>query len=816
MELLAPAGTMENFIAALEAGADAIYLGGKQFNARSHADNFNSGDLSEAVRLAHLLGVQVHVTVNILIGDKEMEALSTYLQELERIGVDAIIVQDMAVAKLAKQVAPSLQLHCSTQLTATNLATVKFYEAMGFSRVVLSRELSLEDIRIICEGAKAEIEVFIHGALCVCYSGQCLMSSFIGGRSGNRGSCAQPCRLPYELVNESGQCVTPKHTPYLLSPKDLNYSEHIEELIQMGVASFKIEGRMKQAEYVHKVVGAYRHIIDAAGCVTNEDKYALQSAFNRGFSTAYLDGCVGKDMITAVAPNHRGKLIGHSTVHKGRLNLHLDEPIEKGTVLKIINESGHIGHYKLTDAWQKIDELRYTIVPDDKPIAGKIYTVSLPKSRKKRGLSEFSRKYAIYGYLQITDDNRTSLTYVLEDGVSVEVVHEFSPAIATHRPTSLEQVQSYLGRLGNTVFQLASISIPEGDYMWPASVLNELRRQAVAKLEESLLLRHEEKRLGHKERRNVYDYENNMYPLWKTVEKPILWHKKRPIISVRCDEIEQVKAAIAGGAKKILFGGERLYRRPYEDSIYQYIVEYCHDHDAIIVMSTPRVVKENEIPMICHTLANIIASQPDAISFHSPGILMLLQSLKYTGPIEADTGLNIFNREAASFYEAIGVTAITPSLEMTLQQITSLVDYVQIPIETIVHGRIEMMISEYCVIGSFLGASSKKTCMQPCLHGRYYLKDRKGELFPVYTDPYCRMHIMNGHVLDMRAYIPELIKRGISILRIEGRQETGDNLLSIVQSYVDIVEGRKLPPKKDLLDTKSTRGHYFRGIFEGN
>lgn len=171
MELLAPAGTMENFIAALEAGADAIYLGGKQFNARSHADNFNSGDLSEAVRLAHLLGVQVHVTVNILIGDKEMEALSTYLQELERIGVDAIIVQDMAVAKLAKQVAPSLQLHCSTQLTATNLATVKFYEAMGFSRVVLSRELSLEDIRIICEGAKAEIEVFIHGALCVCYSG---------------------------------------------------------------------------------------------------------------------------------------------------------------------------------------------------------------------------------------------------------------------------------------------------------------------------------------------------------------------------------------------------------------------------------------------------------------------------------------------------------------------------------------------------------------------------------------------------------------------------------------------------------------------
>lgn len=207
MELLAPAGTSENFLAALEAGADAIYLGGKAFNARANAANFEIEELAEAVRLAHLLDVSVFVTVNILIGDAELNDLKEYLRELERINVDAIIVQDLALAELAKRVAPKLHLHASTQLTATNMGTVRFLERMGFTRVVLAREMSLEEIKTICREAKAEIEVFVHGALCVCYSGQCLMSSFIGGRSGNRGACAQPCRLPYELINGEGKVI---------------------------------------------------------------------------------------------------------------------------------------------------------------------------------------------------------------------------------------------------------------------------------------------------------------------------------------------------------------------------------------------------------------------------------------------------------------------------------------------------------------------------------------------------------------------------------------------------------------------------------
>lgn len=283
MELLAPAGTSENFLAALEAGADAIYLGGKVFNARANAANFDIEELEEAVRLAHLLNVSVFVTVNILVGDTELSDLKTYLQELERIHVDAIIVQDLAVAELAKKVAPKLHLHASTQLTATNLGTVRFLERMGFTRVVLAREMSLAEIEHICKEAKAEIEVFVHGALCVCYSGQCLMSSFIGGRSGNRGACAQPCRLPYELLDGKGQAVNGADEAYIMSSKDLNYSEHMSELMAAGVASFKVEGRMKKASYVREVIGSYRTIIDRAGQSTKKEQARLKEGFNRGF-----------------------------------------------------------------------------------------------------------------------------------------------------------------------------------------------------------------------------------------------------------------------------------------------------------------------------------------------------------------------------------------------------------------------------------------------------------------------------------------------------------------------------------------------------
>ena len=807
MELLAPAGTMENFMAALESGADAIYLGGKVFNARAHAANFGIDELREAVRLAHILDVSVYVTVNILIGDTELKDLEQYIKDLDSIGVDAIIVQDLAVAEIAKRVAPNIHLHGSTQMTAATLDAVRFYESLGFTRVVLARELSLKEIQHICKHCKAEIEVFVHGALCVCYSGQCLMSSFIGGRSGNRGACAQPCRLPYELLDSKGESVLPKHEAYLLSPKDLNYSEHMNELVAAGVTSFKVEGRMKKVSYVRQVIGTYREILDEASIHENQRK-ALASGFNRGFSTAYLEDTVGRQMMTVVAPNHQGKPIGESYTKKGEVYLSLTEPIEQGSLVKILQSNGSVTYYTVDDEWTCVSDTLYKGRPAEGLAVGQLYLASTPKNTKSRGLQEFTRKYDMSVYLSVGSNgetNYTELTAILDSGLSVTVTNEYVPAIANKVPTSLEKVTEQLGRLGNTLFRLSYVDIPDGPYMWPASVLNALRRDAVTALETALITHHVESWQALQVTGDVdYDFKAQHELSYDTC----------PMISARVDEIEGVKAAISGGAQKIVFGGDRLSRTPYALSIYDEVARLCAQSDVICTFATPRVVKDDEVEAYKHTLEAIVQAHPDSISIHVPQALLWLRELGYTGAIEADTGLNIFNTPTLHFWEQLHISCVNPSQELTLKQITELAKHSHVPIETMIHGYTEMMISEYCAIASFVGTGSKVNCPMPCVKESYSLKDRKGEIFPIRTDPYCRMHIMNSHEMDMRAYVPMLLQKGISILRIDGRHMKPSYVKDIVSQYVGIATGTmEAPPKKiDSQGESITRGHYFRGI----
>ena len=807
MELLAPAGTMENFMAALESGADAIYLGGKVFNARAHAANFGIDELREAVRLAHILDVSVYVTVNILIGDTELKDLEQYIKDLDSIGVDAIIVQDLAVAEIAKRVAPNIHLHGSTQMTAATLDAVRFYESLGFTRVVLARELSLKEIQHICKHCKAEIEVFVHGALCVCYSGQCLMSSFIGGRSGNRGACAQPCRLPYELLDSKGESVLPKHEAYLLSPKDLNYSEHMNELVAAGVTSFKVEGRMKKVSYVRQVIGTYREILDEASIHENQRK-ALASGFNRGFSTDYLEDTVGRQMMTVVAPNHQGKPIGESYTKKGEVYLSLTEPIEQGSLVKILQSNGSVTYYTVDDEWTCVSDTLYKGRPAEGLAVGQLYLASTPKNTKSRGLQEFTRKYDMSVYLSVGSNgetNYTELTAILDSGLSVTVTNEYVPAIANKVPTSLEKVTEQLGRLGNTLFRLSYVDIPDGPYMWPASVLNALRRDAVTALETALITHHVESWQALQVTGDVdYDFKAQHELSYDTC----------PMISARVDEIEGVKAAIAGGAQKIVFGGDRLSRTPYALSVYDEVARLCAQSDVICTFATPRVVKDDEVEAYKHTLEAIVQAHPDSISIHVPQALLWLRELGYTGAIEADTGLNIFNTPTLHFWEQLHISCVNPSQELTLKQITELAKHSHVPIETMIHGYTEMMISEYCAIASFVGTGSKVNCPMPCVKESYSLKDRKGEIFPIRTDPYCRMHIMNSHEMDMRAYVPMLLQKGISILRVDGRHMKPSYVKDIVSQYVGIATGTmEAPPKKiDSQGESITRGHYFRGI----
>ena len=807
MELLAPAGTMENFMAALESGADAIYLGGKVFNARAHAANFGIDELREAVRLAHILDVSVYVTVNILIGDTELKDLEQYIKDLDSIGVDAIIVQDLAVAEIAKRVAPNIHLHGSTQMTAATLDAVRFYESLGFTRVVLARELSLKEIQHICKHCKAEIEVFVHGALCVCYSGQCLMSSFIGGRSGNRGACAQPCRLPYELLDSKGESVLPKHEAYLLSPKDLNYSEHMNELVAAGVTSFKVEGRMKKVSYVRQVIGTYREILDEASIHENQRK-ALASGFNRGFSTAYLEDTVGRQMMTVVAPNHQGKPIGESYTKKGEVYLSLTEPIEQGSLVKILQSNGSVTYYTVDDEWTCVSDTLYKGRPAEGLAVGQLYLASTPKNTKSRGLQEFTRKYDMSVYLSVGSNgetNYTELTAILDSGLSVTVTNEYVPAIANKVPTSLEKVTEQLGRLGNTLFRLSYVDIPDGPYMWPASVLNALRRDAVTALETALITHHVESWQALQVTGDLaYDFKAQHELSYDTC----------PMISARVDEIEGVKAAISGGAQKIVFGGDRLSRTPYALSVYDEVARLCAQSDVICTFATPRVVKDDEVEAYKHTLEAIVQAHPDSISIHVPQALLWLRELGYTGAIEADTGLNIFNTPTLHFWEQLHISCVNPSQELTLKQITELAKHSHVPIETMIHGYTEMMISEYCAIASFVGTGSKVNCPMPCVKESYSLKDRKGEIFPIRTDPYCRMHIMNSHEMDMRAYVPMLLQKGISILRVDGRHMKPSYVKDIVSQYVGIATGTmEAPPKKiDSQGESITRGHYFRGI----
>lgn len=309
IELLAPAGNETALHAAVQSGADAVYIGGTKFGARHSAKNFTIEDIKRQTEYCHLYGVDVHVTVNTLIKERELGEVVEYARELNSAGVDALIIQDIGAAKLIHKAIPDMQLHASTQMTVTSLEGVKYLEDMGFSRVVLARELNKKEIETICAGAKAEIETFAHGAICMCYSGQCLMSSILGGRSGNRGRCAQPCRLNYTLLEKGKPC----GSAYVLSPRDMALVRHLKELRDIGVASLKIEGRLKRAEYVSAVVGVYRKYLDSAAEITKQDMRELHDAFSRsGFTDGYFTGNLGAPMMSHKNPGNENNTFTES------------------------------------------------------------------------------------------------------------------------------------------------------------------------------------------------------------------------------------------------------------------------------------------------------------------------------------------------------------------------------------------------------------------------------------------------------------------------------------------------------------------------
>ncbi|MBE7011449.1 MAG: U32 family peptidase [Ruminococcaceae bacterium] len=681
MELLAPAGNMECLRAAVFAGADAVYFAGKLFGARSYADNFSDDELKEAVDFCHLHRVKAYITVNTLVSDREILEAMEYLKMLCEIGVDAVIVQDFGLCSLIRKNFPQLPIHGSTQMTVHNADGVLSLEKMGISQVVLSRELSLDEIRRIKEKTNAKLEVFAHGALCMCYSGQCLMSSVLGGRSGNRGRCAQPCRLEYK-INDN-----PKKGFYM-SLKDLSSVEHIKKLCEIGVSSLKIEGRMKGPSYVATVVGIYRKYIDNGQMPTMADIEKLDRIFYRGGQTdGYLTGKTGREMFCFNKP---------------------DNPYEQQD--------------------KKLDE-----------------NIAIEKKIKLMAQGEFCE--GEIPQLTVSDGEIT---------VNCEGVEKLSKG--EKKIADEESIKEKLNKTGGTLYEFEKISVKiGGEPFVPVSLVNELRRNALAEYEKEFL-----KRTRRKAR----------YSISEIAEK----RRELSEFSCRIANVEQYRAAHE-------YDFENFYVP--QDILIENYEEFSADKERIII-ETPAIIK-NEAE------ENEILAELKKLGFDK----LLVNNISFSDnkdfSLYGGMRLNVFNSYALNFFKEKGFESVSLSPELNLGAIRDLKKSVKT--EVMVYGHLPLMITENCVIRNNSGC--------PCNGEVNYLIDRKGISFPVVRDGKShRSVILNSLPLFMGDKIDEAEGCGAERFLVYFSVETSECVKNVCEAFF---KGREF-------EGQYTRLHFNKGV----
>ena len=822
IELLAPAGTWEALEAAVNAGANAVYLGGKAFGARAYASNFDRDEMEKAVYFCHMHHVRLYVTVNTLVDDKELPELEDYLVFLHNVGVDGIIVQDMGIIRAAQEIVPGLPLHASTQMTVTNSAGVKFAGEHGIVRVVPARELSLSDLDKAC-AAGLEIEAFIHGALCVCYSGQCLMSSLIGGRSGNRGRCAQPCRLPYTLVdkNEKDLLAGKDAGQYLLSPKDLNTLQVLPRMIEAGVVSYKIEGRMKRPEYVAVVVDAYRRAMDSykAGHyeVPQKDLDNIEQIFNRDFTTAYLEKHQGRLMMSDRRPNNRGVLIGRVQ----KLNqdhtkavVKLEKALHTGDGLEFwVKVGGRVG--------TTVNTLRVNGKAVETAEAGALVEIDVPKGvrlndRVFRTLDSELMAYAgqFYGEKNKKRIPVTALiTAHMGSPLKVELtdpegntgcgITDFITEPARKHALDEAAVRKQIDRMGTTEYVLAALKteIDEG-VMVPMSEINEARRKACEALDAARLEAFAPTRTKVKNQNTMRHWLTELERTQARGQEPM------PQLTVWVDTVDKVKAALEGGADWILFGGDRYSSKDVTFTDYETAAKLAKEAGRHIAFATSRIVKEGQLAYFRKFLQQAEACNIDLLYVHNSGIWQLAKELALQTPLWADMSLNTYNTQSLQFWKEAGAAGATLSVELNMGQLAHLARVSPLPLECLVQGPIEMMVSEYCAGGSFLGHLDKGACTFQCKE-EIYLHDRKDARFRLAGDQFCRMHVLNSQDLSVLGGLQELRAMGIGRLRIDGRTYSPEQIRGLVKKYRETLalEGETV---ENLPGT--TRGHYYRGV----
>lgn len=656
-ELLAPVGSKESLIAAINAGCDAVYLSGYMFGARKFAPNFSDEELKEAITICHIYGVKVYVTVNTLIKENEVSTFLNYIDFLHQNNVDAVIMQDLGMIDLVRQTYPNLEIHASTQLHIHNLEGVKFCEELGIKRVVLARETNIELIKKIREKTNIELEVFVHGALCVSYSGQCLMSSLIGGRSGNRGACAGTCRLPYTLLNAQGKKIN--NDDYVLSMKDLCTLENIKDLIESGVDSFKIEGRMKRPEYVYLVVTLYRKAIDSyfengKVIIDESNLKELKKVFNRKFTKGFLFDEDNSNITNSYRPNHLGIEIGKVLTSTSKtITVKLNEDLNIGDGIRIIDaDTGctvttmYKNNQKIKSA-HKGDIVSMEFPGNIKANSTVVKTTDIMqiKSLKNR-IEKIDRKIELVGNIKLFENQNIILE--LTDGINKVSLSGSKVEKAISAPLNDEQIEKQLKRLGETPFVLKQLNIEKDDNIYVNNKdLNEVRRFAIEKL--------------IKLRTYQVNYLKSNYYCEVPNFKP---QRDLNVLLEDSKFYQQIK--------------DYKINNIYSDDL----VFVQNTSDSRIILKLPRVINE-------------------FVQYDYPLMIGEIGSLSQKKKVVSDFSFNVTNSYTLAFLHSLGLERVTLSYELEITDIENIVEsyikrYSKKPnIEVIIYAREEMMVSKF-------------------------------------------------------------------------------------------------------------------------
>ncbi|NLP15184.1 MAG: U32 family peptidase [Clostridium sp.] len=830
-ELLAPCGDWEAFLAAVENGADAVYMGGKLFNARQYASNFDKDKLEEAINYAHIRDVRVYLTLNTLISDSEMKAALDLIEEAYLAGIDGIIVQDIGLASLVREWFPDLSLHASTQMAIHSLEGVKMLERLGFDRVVLARELTLEEIKNIAQNTSLEIEVFVHGALCVSYSGQCLMSSMLGGRSGNRGKCAQPCRLPYKLTGSDwGERLKDSNKAYLLSPKDICLIEILDNIIKAGVRSLKIEGRMKSPEYVATVVRIYRkyldRILDNPGNndrtkIEQKDLKELAQAFNRGgFSRGYLEGKTGKDMISFEKPKNWGVYLGSVLSYDGAsqtAKIRLEDELAMGDGIEVWNgEEKSPGTIvtKIRVKGRIVDEAKSHEIAEVSSVKGrirkgnKVYKTSdkrLNSFARETFTGKFKRKVPIEGKLKIKKDEPLFITVKDYSGNEIQIDSGYIPEEAVNKPLTKEKILDQVRKTGQTPFEFRKIDVEvESNLAVPVRELNTIRRKALEQLQRKRADRYPERKHNWEQKiRSVslLPKTRNEQSRKKALEVSACFYKNIEGLDYRTLNVDRLYLPFSMLVKE---KKENILHLGESTEVYAYIPPITKGNYDKLIKSRLKYVVEMGIKGI---LVGNIGSVEYAAGF--PGLSIM-----------GDHPMNIFNSTSIKAVRGLGIDGVTLSPELNLNQMKEMEEFPGLTAEVLVYGRIPLMISEYCPVGSIRGGLCRGTkCSQECIGKDFKLRDRKNMEFPILCDRIdCRSMIFNSKVLLLADNIDKIKASGVGRIRLNFTDEELGEVVDIIDMHrellIDDCKYRKVYGGliEKIKERGFTKGHYFKGV----